>query len=391
MRIALVTDGIWPYVLGGMQKHSYYLCKYLAANSVHVDLYHYNSSSSDIDQLQHFSAGERAFIHPVVLTFPRSARFPGHYIYDSYRYAKIAGSHLLASGKQYDLIYTKGFAGWFLLEQSRQVRAKLGPIGVNFHGYEMFQKAPGIKSLLQYIFFLRIPVKRLSNKADVVFSYGGKITPIIESLGIPRSRIIEMPTGVESSSIADGIMPSTDITRFVFLGRYERRKGIEELNSAISLLDPSLKKLSEFHFIGPIPGSKQNSGCIYHGAVMDADRLRRLLRGCDVLVCPSWSEGMPNVILEAMSQGLAVVATNTGATSTMVHQGNGWLLASADPAAIRSTLEMVIRTPREKLDEKKHCALRLISSELVWEKIAPRFIAQVRSFAESAKRTAVPD
>jgi hypothetical protein len=28
MRIALITDGIAPYVLGGMQKHSFYLAKY---------------------------------------------------------------------------------------------------------------------------------------------------------------------------------------------------------------------------------------------------------------------------------------------------------------------------------------------------------------------------
>ncbi|MBK7816242.1 MAG: glycosyltransferase [Sphingobacteriaceae bacterium] len=37
------------------------------------------------------------------------------------------------------------------------------------------------------------------------------------------------------------------------------------------------------------------------------------MRACDVLICPSFSEGFPNVILEAMSNGLAVAATNVGA------------------------------------------------------------------------------
>ena len=32
MRIALITDGIAPYVIGGMQKHSFYLAKYFAKN-----------------------------------------------------------------------------------------------------------------------------------------------------------------------------------------------------------------------------------------------------------------------------------------------------------------------------------------------------------------------
>ena len=52
MRVALITDGISPYVLGGMQKHSYYLVKYFAKNKIHVDLVHYNDSKFDISKLE---------------------------------------------------------------------------------------------------------------------------------------------------------------------------------------------------------------------------------------------------------------------------------------------------------------------------------------------------
>ena len=37
MQIALITDGIAPYVLGGMQKHSFYLAKYFAKNKIKKD------------------------------------------------------------------------------------------------------------------------------------------------------------------------------------------------------------------------------------------------------------------------------------------------------------------------------------------------------------------
>ena len=47
MRIALLTDGIYPYVMGGMQRHSYYLAKYLARAGVHVDLYHFIPPNSE--------------------------------------------------------------------------------------------------------------------------------------------------------------------------------------------------------------------------------------------------------------------------------------------------------------------------------------------------------
>ena len=47
---------------------------------------------------------------------------------------------------------------------------------------------------------------------------------------------------------------------------------------------------------------------------------------CDVLICPSYSEGMPNVILEGMSRGLAIIATDVGATDQLVDDTNGKLI-----------------------------------------------------------------
>ncbi len=58
MKVALVTDGIWPYVMGGMQKHSYYLCKYLAKKKIDVDLYHFNQSQLNIEALDVFTEEE---------------------------------------------------------------------------------------------------------------------------------------------------------------------------------------------------------------------------------------------------------------------------------------------------------------------------------------------
>ena len=63
MRIALLTDGIYPYVVGGMQKHSYNLAKYFSQQKIHVDLYHTISPSShyDINELSVFTEDEKKF------------------------------------------------------------------------------------------------------------------------------------------------------------------------------------------------------------------------------------------------------------------------------------------------------------------------------------------
>lgn len=372
MRIALVTDGIWPYVLGGMQKHSYYLCKYLAKQKVYVDLFHYNKSNYDILKLEYFTEEEKAFITSYLVPVPKSLPFPGHYIYDSYRHSKLIFEQIKDKLPSYDFIYTKGFAGWYLIDQKRKGYITCAPIGVKFHGYEMFQKPPDFKTRLQHIFLLRKPVRSISQRADIVFSYGGKITEIIKGIGVEEKKIVELPSGVEQSVLADTIIPVGSVIRFVFLGRYERRKGIEELNKAISALSLSENTIKvEFHFIGPIPEEKRlkNEKVIYHGEIRDKEKLQTLMRSCDILVCPSWSEGMPNVILEAMANGLAVVATDVGATNILVSNKTGWLLNGANVTEISETLNKIINLDRNIINARKQAALDLIKADFTWEKL----------------------
>ncbi len=380
MRVALLTDGIWPYVLGGMQKHSYYLCKYLARQKIQVELYHFNQSTYNISTLEFFTEEERAFISSHVVEFPKSASFPGHYLYNSYRYSKALYSAIAPRISEFDYIYTKGFSGWYLLNQKQKNPGAFPKVGVKFHGYEMFQVPPDFKTKLQHLLLLRRPVRSISKKADHVFSYGGKITDLILSIGVEKSKIIELPSGVESSVLAKTIRPTQRPVRFLFLGRYERRKGIQELNVALNgMISPSGALPFEFHFIGPIPETFRLhlKNVIYHGEIRDKQQLNGLIASCDVLVCPSWSEGMPNVILEAMANGLSVMATDVGATAVLVKKETGWLLKSPEPVEIRKALELVIQADTAEIDSKKTAALQLITSQFTWEKLIDRLVQKI--------------
>ncbi len=381
MRIALLTDGIWPYVLGGMQKHSYYLCKYLAQKGVKVDLYHFNDSKYDINALEFFSEEEKKNITSIVLKFPKGKSFPGHYVWKNYQYSKLIYIQLEDKLQYYDFIYTKGFTGWHTINQKKKRKITCAPIGVKFHGYEMFQVSPNFKTKLQHIFLLRPWVKYISKQADKVFSYGGKITDVIKSIGVSEKQIIELPSGVESNQLKTEIKPTTLPIQFVYMGRYERRKGIEELNAALQQLISNSKIEFIFHFIGPIPKEKQlnNKRFIYHGEIRDRVLLNATLSKADVLVCPSWSEGMPNVILEAMANGLAVIATDTGATRLLVNENTGWLIANPSVETILQTIESVLATSPQQLDVKKRNALSHIKENFVWEKLVNQLLEKIRS------------
>ncbi len=380
MRVALITDGIWPYVLGGMQKHSYYLCKYLAKSKVHVDLVHFNDSRYKVETLEFFSAEEKQYIRSILVDFPTTAKFPGHYLYRSYLHSKLVFEAIKDQLNTYDLIYTKGFTGWYLIDQKQKYGVTTAPIAVKFHGYEMFQKPPDLKTKLQHVFLLRGPVRRISQKADLVFSYGGKVTDIIRSIGVEEKRIVELPSGVEEETLAKEIRPVAGKIKFLFLGRYERRKGIEELNAAINdLIGTSSMDQIEFHFVGPIPDTKKvkHPRVTYHGEIRDKTQLQQVIKTCDVLLCPSWSEGMPNVIMEAMANGLAVVATNVGANNVLVNGQTGWLLEQGSGEAIKQCIAAIVATDTKIIDEKKRKALDHMRADFTWEKLILRFCDKV--------------
>jgi len=381
MRIALITDGIWPYVIGGMQKHSYFLCKYFAKNGIYIDLVHFNNSTFDISLLEFFSEEEKKFITPVIVNLPVSKKFPGHYIYNSYLHSKLIFEALKEKLKHYDFIYAKGFAGWYLINAKHKGEIKCCPIGVNFHGYEVLQPAPTFKVKIQQMLFLKNPIIKLSKKADVVFSYGGKITELIKQIGVKSANIIEMPSGIEADSLAAEIKPCDEIKHFLFIGRYERRKGIEELTRAIALLLKEKTRPFEFHFIGNIPEEKKllNSNVFYHGEIRNKTDLFNEIKKHDVLVCPSYSEGFPNVILEAMASGLAIAATPVGAVELLVNNQVGWIINKPTVIEILNILNKVLQESPESVFAKKQEAFNSVKNKFSWDKIIRDLILKIEN------------
>lgn len=377
MRIALLTDGIFPYVVGGMQRHSFYLAKYLAAAGHQVDLYHMNQSDLDIKSLDVFTEAEKKNIRSFVVEFPSMGEFPGHYIRESYEYSRRIWM-IFRKQTRVDFIYVKGFAGWELLNQKKNGE-DLPPVGLNFHGYEMFQPPVSLKERFKNWLVLQSPVKFCVSNADYLFSYGGKISGLIKGLGVPASRIIEIPAGVEPSWLIDKPKEKQGKKRFVFLGRFERRKGLPELHEQLKTIGAAHD--FDFAFVGDIPPKLRLRGDRYEyfGKVTDTKRLQEILSSAHVLVCPSFSEGMPNVILEGMARGCAVIATDVGAVSVAVNEQNGWLIPPAEGKALRDAIVSACTISDEELMRKRKKALADIREKFLWTSIIGMTEEAIRS------------
>jgi glycosyltransferase involved in cell wall biosynthesis len=128
------------------------------------------------------------------------------------------------------------------------------------------------------------------------------------------------------------------------MGRLVHEKGLTELLTALALArdvetqlvvagtgpaEATLRKaaadrgLVQVHFVGPVHGADKMS----------------LLKGAEVVVLPSYNEGLPYALLEGMAAGLAVIATPVGAIGDLIENGsNGLLVEPRSAPAIAAAI-----------------------------------------------------
>lgn len=364
MKILLLTDGLYPFVIGGMQKHSSILIKLLSQHNLELVVLHPGGDDYSLKTLQAYF-GQLSNVDFKVVSFPKKIRIPGHYVRSNKEYSKNCFLTVKDEINSFDLVYAQGFTGHYFLKN--EIKKHLKPkVIVNLHGFEMFQFLDGFKMKVG-----AIPLKREAlynlNFADFVYSFGAKIDKILENLKIPFDKILHHSNGIESINIKTEIRNSQDIRKFIFIGRNERRKGYKEFKTAIQEL---VNVKCEFHFIGYIDDSDKinQSNVYYHGLIKDQNSLFAILDECDCIVVPSLSEGMPTVILEAMSRGLAVIATNVGASSVMI-QDNGILIENSSPKNILAAIDKLHRCTNQELDAMKLLSLSLVQEKFTWDKV----------------------
>lgn len=104
----------------------------------------------------------------------------------------------------------------------------------------------------------------------------------------------------------------------------------------------------------------------------DNGEVPALMKQSDILLHPTRSEGCPNVVLEAMASGLAVVATQaTGTADLLIHGQTGMLSPWGDEADLRKSLEAVLSQPR--LRKQLGLQARKFAEQQSWDRVAGQF------------------
>jgi len=150
-------------------------------------------------------------------------------------------------------------------------------------------------------------------------------------------------------TIADRARP----VRLVFVGWVEREKGIFELLEACSAL--STTNPFEIRVVGDgkalmacrrMVEEKGIGARVRFSGWLEGPELRRALADADIFVLPSWEEGLPNAMIEAMAAGLAVVVSAVGNVPDVIRDGqDGLLVPPRDVESLGETLLTVIDDP----------------------------------------------
>jgi glycosyltransferase involved in cell wall biosynthesis len=147
---------------------------------------------------------------------------------------------------------------------------------------------------------------------------------------------------------------SSGVTTFLFAGRLLRDKGLLDFVEAARALRALRTDESAFRFriAGMLDSNPSGVSAAdleqwtRGGMVEYAGRLedvRPALASCTVFVLPSYREGMPMAILEAMATGRAVVATDVpGCRESVVDGESGTLVPPGAPAALAVALEQFL-------------------------------------------------
>ena len=361
-----------------MQKHSTMLVRHLPAEGVRVDVYYRRDGSQPDDVAVHeqlFDGDPAIAVHSVGCN--QLPRFPGHYYANCWRESRSLWRAMQASGKRYEFVYTQGYTGWYGVTKGREPNRNTPPVGVHAHGIEALQEDWRTWRLIREG-FAPFWQRRIIQAADVNLSLGGGLDDLIVLAGAHRSTILPAYNGIGEVWLRPLGAPNkhSDQTRFIFVGRDSIRKGYTELKRATE----SLLHTQGFtiDFVGPVSNANRiNSPNVrYHGLVREEGRLRRLYAQADVLVCPSYSEGMPTVILEAMASGLTVIATDVGAVRMVVDQESGWLIERHNTQALIKAMHAAMTA---SLVPKKLAARKRVEQH-TWPAVTVRFTSSLRRY-----------
>lgn len=197
--------------------------------------------------------------------------------------------------------------------------------------------------------------RRTLHAADAVLAVSQAMRrAVIDDYGVDAGRVRTIVNGVDTAVFRPrdrqaarrrlGVEPGAKLVAYV--GRLIESKGMNELLegfAAVHAGDPDAMLVlvgdgvMRERLAGMVAASGLSDRVRMAGGVEPAE-VAEWIAASDVLTLPSWSEGYPNVLVEALACGCPVVATDVGGSGEIVSADSGILVPARDPARLAEAL-----------------------------------------------------
>jgi glycosyltransferase involved in cell wall biosynthesis len=244
-------------------------------------------------------------------------------------------------------------------------------------------------------------IRETLRETDTVFCSGTQIAEAIHALE-PTASTRVVPIGAtpahfpveRTDALRQELQVPDDATVVLFCGRFSEAKGIADLLDVLPDLDDLY-----FVFVGhggdyresirqTLAGEETPAGTVRWKLPPVA--VRRWFAVADLLVLPSYSEGRPTVIYEAMASQTPVLATTVGGIPEQVRDGTtGWLVDPGDTGALRARLQSLSREQLRQMGRRAEQRLR--DQGWTWQAHAERIVDDHTSLLGHESDTRVPD
>ena len=373
LKVVFCTDGVFPHQIGGMQRHSRLLVEELAKEDIDIHVIHPHKDTQVYDSAlgitEHYVEGIST---------------EKNYLKESKRYSKRVHKVVAALPKD-TIVYNQGFAIW---ANAADFSDRLI---TNPHGLEPFQ-AMSKKDKLIAIPFKRV-FSTIFTKSLYTVSLGGHLTRILRQI-VPKERIVNLPNAVALPDDSE-LKPKPDLNepiKLFFVARFASNKGIHILMQAI-------KELNAIGYADKLEFNLGGKGPLYEqykeeckepnvnllGFVSDED-LKRLYAESDVFVFPTLFEGMPTVVLEAMSNYLPIIVSDTGATKELVHSDNGYVIEPGDVEGLKDAIVSYYQLSAEDKNRMSQTSYDRFSGKFTWGRVAEKHMELFREIQSKMKQ-----
>lgn len=206
----------------------------------------------------------------------------------------------------------------------------------------------------------RRQLARALPRAERVIAVSRGLADKVRQLGVPEEKIALVRNGVDRAVFKTrdrtqaraALGHATEGKWILYVGRLERAKGVLDLLAAFAKIGDAHPDLR----LVMVGGGSEEQQCrafastrpgrvIVSGARPLAE-VATWMAACDVLTLPSWNEGTPNVLLEAMASGRRVVATSVGGIPDVITGPEvGAMVPPKQPGALAAALLEAVATP----------------------------------------------